>query len=59
MATVLVTVGLAISILPIVLRVLPSLRRDAQTQRRDPQSWITVLGILLYAAVVAVLVSLD
>jgi hypothetical protein len=58
-AAVLVTVGLAVSILPILLRVLPPLRRDAQTQRRNPQFWITVLGVVLYAAVVAVLVALD
>jgi Transposase DDE domain group 1 len=36
-AAVLVTVGLAISVLPILLRVLPPLRRDAQTKQRDPQ----------------------
>jgi hypothetical protein len=58
-AAVLVTVGLAVSILPILLRVLPPLRRDAQTQQRNPQFWVTVLGVGLYAAVVAVLVALD
>jgi hypothetical protein len=41
---VLVTVGLAVSILPILLRVLPTLRRDAETHQRDPHFWITVLG---------------
>jgi hypothetical protein len=58
-AAVLVTVGLAVSVLPILLRVLPPLRRGAQTQRRNPQFWITVLGVVLYAALVAVLVSID
>jgi hypothetical protein len=58
-AAVLVTVGLAISILPILLRVLPPLRRDTQTKQRDPQFWITVLGVILFAAVVAVIVSIN
>ena len=58
-AAVLVTVGLAISVLPIVLRVLPPLRRDAQTKQRDPHSWITVLGVVLFAAIVALIVSID
>lgn len=56
---VLVTVGLAVSILPILLRVLPPLRRDAETHQRDPDFWITVLGLILYAAIVAVIVSID
>ena len=55
---VLVTVGLAVSILPILLRV-PPLRRDAETHQRDPDFWITVLGLILYAAIVAVIVSID
>jgi hypothetical protein len=46
---VLVTVGLAVSILPILLRVLPTLRGDAQTRQRDPHFWITVLGLILHA----------
>jgi hypothetical protein len=35
-SAVLVTVGLAVSVLPILLRVLPPLQRDARTQQRDP-----------------------
>jgi hypothetical protein len=58
-AAILVTVGLAVSVLPILLRVLPPLRRDAQTRQRDPHYLITVLGIVLYAAVVALIVSID
>jgi hypothetical protein len=58
-AAVLVTVGLAVSVLPILLRVLPSLRRDAQTKQRDPHLWITVLGVCLYAALVALIVSIK
>jgi hypothetical protein len=56
---VLVTVGLAISILPILLRVLPPLRRDVETHQRDPHFWITVLGLVLYALIVALIVSID
>ena len=58
-AAVLVTVGLAVSVLPILLRVLPPLRRDAETRQRDPHFWITVVGLILYATVVALIVSID
>ena len=56
-SAILVTVGLAVSLLPILLRVLPPLRRDAQTQQRDPHYWVTVLGLLLYAAIVLLVVA--
>jgi hypothetical protein len=36
-SAVLVTVGLAVSVLPILLRALPPLQRDARTQQRHPQ----------------------
>src|SRR5262245_40767567 len=36
-AAVLVTIGLAISPIPILLRVLPPLAKDAKTNQRDPQ----------------------
>jgi hypothetical protein len=59
-AALMVTVGLAISLLPIVLRVLPPLARDAATDERDPNYGVTVVGLLLYSAVVAgVLLLLD
>jgi glucose-6-phosphate-specific signal transduction histidine kinase len=59
-AALVVTVGLAISLIPILLRVLPPLKKDEQTNTRDPDYAITVLGLVLYAAVVAgVLVLLD
>jgi hypothetical protein len=38
---------------------LPTLRRDAQTRQRDPHFWITVLGLILYAAIIALIVSID
>jgi hypothetical protein len=56
-AAVLVTVGLAVSMLPILLWVLPPLQRDVQTQKRHPDYWITVLGLLLYAVVVLLIVT--
>jgi hypothetical protein len=56
-AAVLVTVGLAVSILPILLRVLPPLRRDVVTQQRYPHYWVTVLGLLLYAGIVLLVVA--
>jgi cytochrome bd-type quinol oxidase subunit 2 len=48
-----VTVGLAISLVPILLRVLPPLAKDAATSERDPNYTVTVVGLLLYVAVVA------
>ncbi len=54
---VLVTVGLAVSVLPILLRVLPPLQRDARTQKRHPHYWITVLGLVLYAVIVVLIVA--
>jgi hypothetical protein len=43
--------------LPILLRVLPPLQRDAQTQQRHPRYWVTVLGLLLYAVIVLLVVA--
>ena len=56
-SAVLVTVGLAVSVLPILLRVLPPLQRDARTRQRQPGYWVTVLGLLLYAVIVLVIVA--
>ena len=59
-AAVAVTTGLAVSVVPILLRVLPPLARDAATNERDPNYPVTVVGLLLYVAVVAgALVLLD
>jgi hypothetical protein len=59
-AAVAVTIGLAVSLVPILLRVLPPLTRDAATNERDPDYSVTILGLILYVAVVAgVLVLLD
>jgi ribose/xylose/arabinose/galactoside ABC-type transport system permease subunit len=56
-SAVLVTLGLAVSVLPILLRVLPPLQRDAQTQQRHPHYWVTVLGLVLYAVIVVLIVA--
>jgi ribose/xylose/arabinose/galactoside ABC-type transport system permease subunit len=48
-SAVLVTVGLAVSLLPILLRVLPPLHRDARTQQRHPHYWVTVIVLLIIA----------
>jgi len=59
-AALAVTTGLAISMSPILLRVLPPLAKDAKTNERDPDYTVTVIGLLLYiAVVVAVLLLLD
>jgi hypothetical protein len=59
-AAVAVTIGLAVSLIPILLRVLPPLARDAATNERDPDYTVTIVGLVLYVAVVAgVLVLLD
>jgi hypothetical protein len=57
-----VTIGLAISVIPILLRVLPPLARDAATSERDPDYGLTVVGLVMYVGVVAgflVLLDLD
>ena len=52
-AAIAVTIGLALSLLPILLRVLPPLARDARTSRRHPQYVVTIVGLLLYVVVTA------
>jgi glucose-6-phosphate-specific signal transduction histidine kinase len=59
LAAVLLTLGLAVSLLPILLRVLRPVRRDATTQPRDPQLWVTLLGLILFAAVVVLLMLIG
>jgi hypothetical protein len=59
-AALAVTLGLAISVIPILLRVLPPLAKDAATNERDPGYAVTVLALVGYTAVVAgFLVLLD
>jgi hypothetical protein len=40
-AALVVTIGLAVSLVPILLRVLPPLARDATTNERDPDYAVT------------------
>jgi len=59
-ASVAVTIGLAISLLPILIRVLPPLAKDANTNERDPNYAVTVVGLIAYVVIVAgFLVVLD
>lgn len=51
-----VTVGVALSVLPILTRVLPQLVGDAHPDGRRSISAVTAAGLLLYAAAVAGLV---
>jgi hypothetical protein len=47
-----VLIGLAVSLLPILLRVLPPLRREAQSHERRSDVAVTIAGVLLYVALV-------
>src|SRR5262249_5761630 len=53
-----VTIGLAASLVPILLRVLPPLSKSAATRERDTKSGVTVAGLVLYTIAVAGLVVL-
>lgn len=53
-----VTIGVAVSLLPILLRVLPPLATDAATHERDPNHAVTLVGLLLYVAVVGGIIVL-
>jgi hypothetical protein len=57
-AAIAVTVGLAVSLLPVLLRVLPPLARQATTNERDPNYGVTIVGLVLYVLVVAGVVAL-
>jgi hypothetical protein len=51
-------VGVAVSILPILLRVLPPLRRDLQTGERPRYVVVTIVGVVVYVVLVAAAVTL-
>lgn len=55
-AAALVTIGLAVSLLPLLLWALPPLARDARTAESNPYSTTTIIGLLIYLAVVVVVV---
>jgi hypothetical protein len=52
-------IGVAVSSLPIVLRILLPHHRDAETMKRNPHDWVTVAGLVPFAAAVAVIVSIP
>jgi hypothetical protein len=54
----LVGIGLAVSLLPILLRVLPPLTRTAETKERDPRFVVTIAGLFLYVVIVGAFVIL-
>jgi Kef-type K+ transport system membrane component KefB len=59
-AAVFVTIGLALSSVPILLQVLRPLAKSAGTERQDASTTVTVVGLIAYTAVVAgFLVLLD
>jgi hypothetical protein len=58
LAASLVTTGVAISLLPVMIRVLPPLARDARTSERDPDYAVTVIGLFVYVAVVGGVIAL-
>lgn len=58
LAATLVTTGIAVSVLPIMIRVLPPLARDARTSERDADYAVTVVGLCVYALVVGGVIAL-
>jgi hypothetical protein len=58
LAATLVTIGVAISLIPVLIRVLPPLARDARTSVRDASYAVTVVGLILYAVVVGGVIAL-
>jgi hypothetical protein len=59
-AAIAVTLGLSISLIPILVRVLPPLRSGAETNARDPDFWVTLGALLGYVTIVTLtLVMLD
>ena len=58
LAATFVTIGVAISLLPIVIRVLPPLVKDAHTSERHPDHAVTVGGLVVYVAFVAGVIAL-
>jgi hypothetical protein len=58
-AAIAVTVGLAVSLVPILLRVLPPLAKDAATNERDPNYAVILLLYVVVAAGFLVLLDVD
>jgi hypothetical protein len=58
LAATLVTTGVAVSLLPLLVRLLPTLARDARTSKRDPDYAVTVVGLFVYTVVVGGVIAL-
>jgi hypothetical protein len=58
LAATLVTTGVAISLLPVLIRLMPPLVRDARTTERQPDYAVTVVGLFAYAVVVGGVIAL-
>jgi len=57
-AAIALTIGVAVSLLPILLRALPPLRRPPDSDESDRDVAVTVIGLVLYVAVTAAAVIL-
>jgi hypothetical protein len=53
-----VTTGVAVSLVPILIRGLPPLAREARTSKRDPDYVVTVVGLVAYVVVVGGAIAL-
>jgi hypothetical protein len=51
-------IGLAVSILPILLRVLPPLRRDLRSDEQPRYEVVTIVGVTVYVLLMAAAVTL-
>ena len=58
LAASLVMTGVAVSLLPFLVHVLPPLARDARTSERDANYAIAVVGLFLYVIVVGGVIAL-
>jgi hypothetical protein len=57
-AAVSVSIGVALSVVPILLRILPPLAIDLKTGRRDPDFPVAIVALVGYTVLVAVFVVL-
>ena len=58
LAASLVTTGVAVSLLPFLVYVLPPLARDARTSERDARYAVAIIGLSLYVVVVGGVIAL-
>jgi len=58
LAASLVTTGVAVSLLPFLVRVLPPLARDARMSERDANYAVAIVGLSLYVVVVGGVIAL-